>query len=422
MHPIHRLAALVLVATSVIGLHSPAFAGGLFLYEFGTRDVGLAAAGWSSRADDAATLFRNPAGMSRLEGSSVLLGAQAIYGDLGFVPNSNTTTSGGDGGNPIGFLPGGSAFYVRTLPSGWSFGAGALSYFGLAAEYEDGWVGRYYVEKSTMLGLTLMPAVSYKASEVFSIGAGLNAMYGVLEDRVAVPNFASGGDGDLTIEDKTWGFGANVGAHIETASGTRIGATYLSQVNLDFQDVPEFNDLGPLALSAMDRKGLGGAELGLGLNVPMALMLSLSQPLSEGWKLHANGGWQNWKEFGKVHVSVADTLLDATTTSTLKDTWHGALGFEWKYSETWVFRTGFAYDSSPVEDEDRVLALPLGATYRIGLGAQTHASESVDVGLAYDLTYMGDLPVDQMRGPIAGRVAGDFADSMLHAFAIHVEW
>ena len=41
-------------------------AGGLFLTEFGTEDEALAGAGWAARAQDASTLFKNPAGMSRL--------------------------------------------------------------------------------------------------------------------------------------------------------------------------------------------------------------------------------------------------------------------------------------------------------------------------------------------------------------------
>jgi long-chain fatty acid transport protein len=44
-------------------------AGGLFMSEIGTNDVGLAGAGWAARGQDASTLFRNPAGMSLLEGN-----------------------------------------------------------------------------------------------------------------------------------------------------------------------------------------------------------------------------------------------------------------------------------------------------------------------------------------------------------------
>ena len=55
---------------------SSAQAGGLYLYELGTPDVGAAAAGWAARAQDASTVFTNPAGMTRLEKSELLVGVQ----------------------------------------------------------------------------------------------------------------------------------------------------------------------------------------------------------------------------------------------------------------------------------------------------------------------------------------------------------
>ena len=45
-------------------------AGGISLYEVGTADVGLASAGYSARAQDASTVFTNPAGMARLAGET----------------------------------------------------------------------------------------------------------------------------------------------------------------------------------------------------------------------------------------------------------------------------------------------------------------------------------------------------------------
>jgi long-subunit fatty acid transport protein len=94
-----------------------AIAGGLLLYEVGTADVGLASAGWAARAQDASTVLTNPAGMTRLEGSQVLLGAQALYGDYGFSIGSGTSSGlgAGDGGNPIGWFPGGSAFLSYSI-------------------------------------------------------------------------------------------------------------------------------------------------------------------------------------------------------------------------------------------------------------------------------------------------------------------
>jgi long-subunit fatty acid transport protein len=195
----------------VTGVGHDVQAAGIILYELGTPDVGRASAGWAARADDAATLFTNPAGMSRLPDHQLLLGGQLTYCSFGFKPNENTAVQGNDGGNPVGSLPGGSVFYTHKLPSGWSVGIGAFSYFGLAAEYEQGWVGRYYTQESTLLGFTLMPAASYRVKEHLSFGAGFNWMFGVLEQKSAIRNIVEQTDGTFKLSDNTQGFGANVG-------------------------------------------------------------------------------------------------------------------------------------------------------------------------------------------------------------------
>mgnify|MGYP001114780472 CR=1 FL=1 len=114
---------LILIASAlwlgVLGV-GHAVAGGILLYEVGTPDVGLASAGWGARAQDASTVFTNPAGMTRLEGTQLLLGAQALYGDYGFSIGSGTSSGlgTGDGGNPIGWLPGGVAIveFIQVVP------------------------------------------------------------------------------------------------------------------------------------------------------------------------------------------------------------------------------------------------------------------------------------------------------------------
>ena len=91
---------------------SSVHAGGLYLYELGTPDVGAAAAGWAARAQDAATVFTNPAGMTRLDKSEMLAGVQPLYLHADFSPDSNTTTSGSDG-DASTWLPAGGLYYVH---------------------------------------------------------------------------------------------------------------------------------------------------------------------------------------------------------------------------------------------------------------------------------------------------------------------
>ncbi len=75
------LLAFGAIALVILALTRPpaAFAGGFFLYELGTPDLGLASAGYAARAQDASTVFTNPAGMTMLDHSQLLAGLQPIY-------------------------------------------------------------------------------------------------------------------------------------------------------------------------------------------------------------------------------------------------------------------------------------------------------------------------------------------------------
>lgn len=397
-------------------------AGGIFLYEQGTREVGLAAAGWAARADDAATVFTNPAGMCRLHGQQLMVSAQLFYGAFGFEANQNTTVQGSDGGNPVGAVPGGSVFYANELSPKWRVGVGVFSYFGLSTDYESNWVGRYYVLESTLIGATLMPSLSYRLNDCWSFGAGLNVMFGFLDKTMAINDVFQSSDGLFKISADTPGVGANLGVLWEIDDAHRIGVSYLSPVKLDFKDTPEVTGIGSPMLGALQRARAIDQELDLGMTVPQSLMLSGYGELSDAWAIMGNVGWQNWNAFGKVDVVVGDTLASTTSDSDYMNTWHGALGAEWDgVAPNWLLTGGVAYDSSPVSDAERTLDAAMGSVWRFGLGGVWTARESMEIGLAFELAYIGKLPVDQSRGPLAGQVAGQF-DDVAYVFAANFLW
>ena len=391
--------------------------GGIELYEIATPDVGLASAGYAARAQDASTLFKNPAGMSLLPGSQFQGGAQLTYGSVSFSPDASTTTSGGNGGNAVGALPAAGMFFSQQLSERFAVGLGTFSYFGLAEKYDDDWVGRYYIQKGVLLGVSLMPAASFKATDWLSIGAGLNAMYGYLDSAVAVNTLAAG-DGQMKLKDETWGFGADAGILVEPVKGTRIGVSYLSPVKLNFQDTPTFSNLGRLGGALLNNP----PQLNLGMTVPQSVMLSGYHELNAKWALMADLGWQNWSQFGKVDVGV-DSANPTSLTKHLnyQDTWHGAIGAQYHACEQWVLSAGFAYDTSSVSDANRTLSLPMGKAYRLGLGAQWQVSKAVSLGAAYEFLWAGDMPVTQ-DSALQGHVSGSFANSWFSFFDLNLTW
>jgi long-chain fatty acid transport protein len=110
-----------------------------------------------------------------------------------------------------------------------------------------------------------------------------------------------------------------------------------------------------------------------------------------------------------------------TTQLHYDDTWHGAIGAEYKYSEQWQFTGGFAYDTAAVSDANRTVILPIGHAYHFGLGAFWKVSQSVDLGAAYEFVWTGDLPVTQ-SSTYRGTVSGSFDDVWFSFFSVGLNW
>jgi long-chain fatty acid transport protein len=151
---------------------SPAMAAGFWLYEMGTPDLGTASAGRAASAQDAATVFGNPAGMTSLDRSQLLVGTQLLYGNVHFDRGANTTVAGGNGGNAAGPVPGGSLYYAQSVTPDLKLGFWSGSYFGGSVQYEDGWSGGYFGTKAEIITLGAGINGAYRINDWLSIGAG----------------------------------------------------------------------------------------------------------------------------------------------------------------------------------------------------------------------------------------------------------
>ncbi len=160
-----------------MGFAGQANAGGLYLYEMGTEDLGLAGAGTTARAQDASTVFSNPAGMTRLPGNQLTLGAQILYGDLPYELD-NRVLEGSD--TVVGWLPAASSFYSHSINDDLKIGVALYGNFGLSLGFDNDWAGRYLVKDSTLMGVTLQPSLAYRINEMFSVGGGVGINLGII--------------------------------------------------------------------------------------------------------------------------------------------------------------------------------------------------------------------------------------------------
>ena len=267
-----------------------------------------------------------------------------------------------------------------------------------------------------------MPTASYRVNEYLSIGGGVNIMFAAFKQTAAVNNLFSANDGELQIKDQDVGVGGNIGVMFMPTRGTRFGLTYQSPIELNFSDKPKFSNLGPIG-TALQNNGLLNKKLDLGMTVPQSIMFSAYHELTGAWAIMGDVGWQDWSRFGKVDVTVSTANPTSLTFNrNYQDTWHVGVGTQYRLNPEWVVSTGFGYDSSMVKDKHRTLDLPVGETYKFGLGALWQTTPTLNLGFSYELAWAGDMPVDQNRGALSGRVAGDFKNTALHFFAVTMTW
>jgi long-chain fatty acid transport protein len=406
--------AFVLVAPAV-------HAGGLFLSEMATPDLGTAAAGRAAAAESAATAFGNPAGMSRLERPQVLVGLQGAYGDVRFDKDSATTVSGGNGGNAIGGFPGAGFYAVHPIGDDFRIGLSVGSNFGLSAEYEEGWSGRYYGTKEELVTLSAWPVASWRVNDWLSVGGGAQITYGALNSKTAVRNVAGGPDGQIQLDSDDVGFGGIAGVLVEPWAGTRFGVTYTSPIELDFKQRPDLTGGGPL-FGALNPR-ISQARIDLGLTIPQTVTASAYHDVTPEIAVMGNLVWQDWSRFGKPTVEIATTTQSqATVNLDYDDTWGFALGGRWRFRPDWGWSLGVAFDTSPLSRSQRTPALPLDQQTRVGTGLQYAVSERATLGAAYEYAYLGEGDLDVDRGPLAGRVRGNYASNEIHFFNVTLSW
>lgn len=400
-----------------------AWAGGIMLYEIGTDNTGLANAGAAARAQGPSTIASNPAGMSYLPGTQITAGLQVLYGDLSFDRDSNTNVPGSGSGNALDPIPGGSFFVTHQLDDHWSVGFGQYGDFGLAENYDNNWSGRYFAQNASVLGVSMVPSVAYRFNDQWSVGIGVKAMYGMLKADTAIDRSPFGltdrSDGQFKYRDNDWGFGANVGVIYAPQPGTRLGLTYTSKVDLNFEDKLDVKGDGPLL------RRLDNANTQLDMTVPQTVTLSLFQQLDRQWALLASVNWQDWSEFGQVGVQVDTTANNAQSTTidaNYKDTWHLSLGAQYQATQQLLWNVGVAYDSSAVSDSNRTVTVPMAESWRIATGATYALNKDTDVNVSWAMVWLGDMPVDQSKTVSGDRISGQFDNAWIQAVTGNMTW
>src|SRR5574343_39502 len=166
--------ALIAVAFS----GSAAAAGFQLFGEQSASGIGNAGAGSAAVAENAGTIYYNPAGMTQLQRLEVSGGVTAVKTNFEFSDNGSSVGTAlgpsGDGGNGggWGYVP--NAYMSMALNKDLYVGLGIGAPFGLKTGYNNPWQGAAQSISFDIKTVNINPSIAWRANEWVSLGFGLN--------------------------------------------------------------------------------------------------------------------------------------------------------------------------------------------------------------------------------------------------------
>jgi long-chain fatty acid transport protein len=363
------------------------------------------------RADDPSALSYNPAGITQLEGDHIMFGLTAIRPAMDISFDSFGTWSNEDNTwVPPHF------YYTRQMSDKYWFGISATSRFGLGAEFDEDWPGKYNNYYACIQSFSVTPTLAMKVNDKLSIAAGVEAMWFEFEQKKQILTPASDVDAGVKGDDIGWGW--NFALHFKPSERVKLGFFYRSEVDQTVEGNVDFTT--PVGLEALFPDTTGSGQVTL----PESFSGGIAYQLTDKTSVEVGAIFTKWSSYDALTINYG-TVIPATGvdySSSIKDwndVWRYQLGIEHALTDHSWLRFGYVYDNSPVPDDTIDYIVPANdrQIYSIGYGFTTR-------NWTYDLSY---AYLDIKERHIAERsdewiYDSDISNSDTHLFGISVSY
>ena len=440
-----------LTAAGLLAALSPGLvsAANFQLTEQSATSLGRAHSGGAAVAEDASSVWYNPAGLTNLSGSEILGGYALIRFGASFTKTSATDAignnlTGGNGGS-VGKLGGPFfVYYSKPINDQWTFGFGVNAPFGLATHYDNNSIFRYQAIYSSVSVINYNPTLAWKINDQFSLGFGIDYQQMTVKltndvdfgaicfGQVNPVTCSSLGltpqnhDGFFSAQASGNGTGWNIGALWKINSDNRIGFAYRSKVSHTLTGGASFTNV-PAAFSTQSQFQAQGVTAKF--DSPAIMSLSYFTQLTPEWALTADYSKTNWSSFNTLDIHFANpNTTDAIVDEGLSNSNRYSVGLDYRYSDAWTFRGGVALDLSPVPDPSapcnttafnpkctndinasRTARLPDGDRDWLAFGATWHVTDHSQWDIGYAHLFLGsNLQYNQTNAAGHDHIVGTF--------------
>ncbi|MGH8280487.1 MAG: OmpP1/FadL family transporter [Gammaproteobacteria bacterium] len=440
----------ILAAAVAAALPGLAQASNFQLTEQSVTDLATAHAGGAAYANDASTIWYNPAGLTRLSSPEFDAGLSIIRIGFNFTPTTAVDATGqpltgNNGGNPgkLGAVP--FVYYSQPLTDKLAFGIGLNVPFGLSTSYNANSIFRYQAIYTAVTVLNLDPSLAYKIDDHWSVGAGVDVQrmdvkltndvdYGAVcfaklnpVNCTAMGLVPQGDDGFFSGTASNTHVGFNFGVLWQNDM-TRVGFSYRGRVKHDLTGSASFTN----APSIFASQGLFQNQgISAQFTTPQIVSLSLYQKLTDRWSLMADWAYTGWSSFQNLSINFSDpNQPPATVQEGLSNESRISVGASYRFNDQWTFHGGVAYDKTPVPDAaapcntvtppslatcsnaavaSRTARLPDANRKWLAFGASWHVSDHSQWDIGYAHLFLNNhIPFSQLNAAGGDYISGQF--------------
>jgi long-chain fatty acid transport protein len=362
-----------------------AFGSGFSIFEQGAKATGMGGA-FAATADDPSAIFYNVAGIAQQRELSVIGGGTFINFNNQFIGDPNDAFTAGTSGKFARhtFVPP-NGYAIVPIGDNFTFGIGMFSAFGLRTHWEDPWIGRFSSRDANLKTASVQPSLAWQNDAgTVAIGGGVEyrRAHVILSRNTPFLSPLNGRIYDVANAylDSDWnsGLGYNVGILLKPTSTIRIGASYRTDMTIEFGGDATFTQIstGNPALDALVATNIPPNQgISADFDFPAIAIVGIATTAIPGWDIEFDMTRTTWSKFEALRVQ-----FDTTPAANLDrpQDWHDTssfrLGGNRRVNETWDVRLGAVYDQNPqpieavsplLPDSDR-FGVSFGVAYRHG--------------------------------------------------------
>jgi long-chain fatty acid transport protein len=404
------ISALLLGLISTLPVNNAIAAGsGGFRIEVPDAEALGKGAAFVAQADNPASIYYNPAGMTQLKGKlNLSLGAAAIQPFTTYKDNSGNET---DMRRQVFTIP--NVFAVSNFGlKKFAFGIGETSNWGTGTYWAEDSFSKYVATKSDYNTNSVMFTAAYEINDNLSVGVSADYVKSYVNKKKRVNNAILGGtgDGDFQLkgrDNSAWGY--RLSTLYKLNKRHSFGFMYRSPIDVKYKGKIYMD-----GLTGGYQATFGGAyetKITSKSTLPQSILLGYCYKPDDKWRFEFDTEWMDWSTIQEEKIdypseSNATRLSILNSGNPAAKDWHStfsyALGTEYKVNDFLKLRGGYFYHKTPIPQANFDTALPDATSNSVTVGAGINLNKNTTLDFAYAAMFFAKRKIDNNIGAASG--------------------